>query len=198
MKAEPGTQTSVADEAGRLRRQTGRPAVGLRARPPTDAFLEVDGRKWRRSDPKMPASLRQELVDELMSARRAVAAAADARQRRAARQRVQDAKVALGERGRPWWLDATATDLEPRIDAAMRALLRSRQAGATICPSEPARIADGESWRRLLPTVRARAMALARAGQVVIMRKRQPASGDLTKGVLRYRLVDGTARRGAS
>ena len=198
MKAEPDTPTSVADEMGRLRRRSRRPPVDRLAQPPANAFLEVDGRKWRRSDPRMPATIRQELVNELMSARRAVAAAADTLQRREARQRVQDAKVALGERGRAWWLEATTTELAPRIDAAIRALLRSRQAGATICPSEPARIVDGESWRGLLATVRERAVALARAGQLVIMRNRQPASGDLTKGVLRYRLSDGSARRGAS
>jgi hypothetical protein len=146
----------------------------------------------------MPATLRQELVNELMSARRAVAAAADALERREARRRVQDAKVALGERGRSWWLDAATTDLEPRVDAAIRALLRSRHGGATICPSEPARIVDGESWRRLLATVRERAVALARAGQVAIMRNRRPASGDLTAGVLRYRLIDGSTTKRAS
>lgn len=165
--------------------------------PPPDALLEVDGRRWRRSDPHIPPSLRHQLVDELMSARRAVGAAADALARREARQRVQDAKVALGERGRAWWLEATPEELAPRIDAAVRALLRSRHDGATICPSEPARIVDGRSWRRLLATVRARAVDLARAGEIVILRGRQPASGDLTAGVLRYRLGVGLSARRA-
>jgi hypothetical protein len=108
-----------------------------RTPPPADgAFLEVDGRRWRRSDPKIPAALRQQLVNELMSARRAVAAAAADSERRVARARVQDAKVALGERGRAWWLDGSPGDLEPRI-----------------------------------------------------LRNRQPAAGDRTTGVLRYRLA---------
>ena len=157
--------------------------------PPEGAFLEVEGRKWRRSDPGIPSGLRQQLVDELMAARRAVGTAADANERREARRRVQDAKVALGERGRAWWLDTAPADLEPRIEAAILALLRSRQDGATICPSEPARIVDGRSWRRLLPVVRERAVRLARAGHIEILRDRVPASGDLTKGVLRYRLT---------
>lgn len=166
--------------------------------PPAEAFLEVDGRKWRRSDPHIPPALRQQLVDELMSARRAVGAATDALARRQARQRVQDAKVALGERGRAWWIEATPEDLAPRIDAAIRALLRGRHDGATICPSEPARIADGRAWRRLLPSVRARAVDLARAGEIVILRGRQPASGDLTAGVLRYRCATRTGRSPAA
>jgi len=157
--------------------------------PPADAFLEIDGRKWRRSDPSIPPALRQQLVNELMSARRAVGTAADASGRREARRRVQDAKVALGERGRAWWLDASPTDLEPRIEAAIRTLLRSRHDGATICPSEPARVVDAQFWRRLLPAVRVQAVRLARAGQLVILRDRVPATGDLTKGVLRYKLA---------
>lgn len=34
----------------------------------------VGGRRWRASDPSIPEALRQELVDELMGARRALAA----------------------------------------------------------------------------------------------------------------------------
>ena len=92
----------------------------------------------------------KELVNELMSARRAVRGAATEIERRAARRGVHDAKVALGERGRPSWLDRRPVDLQPRIEAAIRALLRSRRDGASMCPSEAARIVDGQSWRRLL------------------------------------------------
>jgi hypothetical protein len=130
-----------------------------------------------------------------MSARRDVGKAANDAERRHARGRVQDAKVALGERGRAWWLDASPAELEPRIEAAIRALLRSRHEGATICPSEPARIVDGQSWRRLLPTVRDRAVQLARAGEIAILRKGEPVSDDPTAGVLRYRLATGSPRR---
>ena len=165
------------------------PSIGKRKTPPDLRFLEVDGRRWRRSDPRIPASLRQQVVDELMSARRAVAAAADDADRRSARRRVHDAKIALGERGRPWWSKPSGADVALRIDAAIRALLRSRRDGATICPSEPARIVDGESWRRLLPTVRERAVRLAGAGDVVILRGGAPARDRPTKGVLRYRLA---------
>ena len=156
--------------------------------PPPEAFLEVNGRKWRRSDPRIPPPLRQQLVNELMAARRAVGLAAEEVERRAARRRVHDAKVALGERGRAWWLDASPAELQPRIRAAIRTLLRSRHEGATICPSEPARIVDGGSWRRLLAAVREEAARMAQAGDLTILRGRMPAEHDLTSGVLRYSL----------
>jgi hypothetical protein len=56
--------------------------------------------------PSIPEERRQELVNELMDARRAVGEAkrkSDSEAERAARARVHAAKVALGERGEPWW-----------------------------------------------------------------------------------------------
>ena len=35
-------------------------------------YIVVDGRRWRATDPAIPESLRRQLVDELMDARRAV------------------------------------------------------------------------------------------------------------------------------
>lgn len=73
---------------------------------PDGRYIVVNGRRWRASDPRLPEARRQELVDELMSARRAVAAAkraGDPAAERTARDRVHVAKVALGERGEPWW-----------------------------------------------------------------------------------------------
>ena len=64
------------------------------------------GRLWRASNPALDSATREELVAELMSARRAVRdAGGDSEAIRAARARVQAAKVALGERGPPWWTD---------------------------------------------------------------------------------------------
>ena len=66
----------------------------------------IDGRRWRATDPSIPEERRQELVNELMDARRAVGAAKraeDEEAERAARARVHAAKVALGERGPKWW-----------------------------------------------------------------------------------------------
>jgi uncharacterized protein len=73
---------------------------------PDGHYVVIDGRRWRATDPSLPEERRRELVSELMSARRAVGAAKRARDSgaaRAARDRVHAAKVALGERGEPWW-----------------------------------------------------------------------------------------------
>jgi hypothetical protein len=75
-------------------------------RTPDGRYIVVDGRRWRASDPGLPEERRAELVHELMDARRAVGAAkraGDPAAERAARDRVHAAKVALGERGTPWW-----------------------------------------------------------------------------------------------
>ena len=68
----------------------------------------VRGRLWRTSNPALPEEERQALVNDLMDARRDVAAALRAEDRaleKDARARVHAAKVALGERGPVWWDD---------------------------------------------------------------------------------------------
>ena len=73
---------------------------------PDGRYVIIDGRRWRATDPSVPEERRQELVNELMAARRAVGAAKradDPAAEKAARARVHAAKVALGERGEPWW-----------------------------------------------------------------------------------------------
>ncbi|MFB9376091.1 hypothetical protein ACFFKU_00830 [Kineococcus gynurae] len=80
---------------------------------PDGRYLVVRGRLWRRSDPDLDEEHRAELVAELMSARRAKGAARRAGDRdaaEAARERVDAAKHALGERGPVWWTDG-APDL---------------------------------------------------------------------------------------
>lgn len=76
---------------------------------PDGHHVVIDGRKWRATNPNLTAEVRQTLVNELMSARRAVGAALKARDpdaEKAARARVNAAKIALGERGPKWWEDA--------------------------------------------------------------------------------------------
>lgn len=132
-------------------------------------WIVVDGRRWRASDPHIPDALRQELVDELMAARRAVRTASD-EDEVAARARVQDAKVALGERGRAWWEEPTEEEAAVRITATIRALLRKRD-GRSICPSDVARVVGGETWRDRMPQVRAVAGSLAATGELVVTQK---------------------------
>ena len=71
-----------------------------------DRYVVIDGRRWRASDPLLPQDVATALRRQLMAARRAVGAALRAKDpeaERVARAGVQRAKVALGERGTPWW-----------------------------------------------------------------------------------------------
>ncbi|WP_406011098.1 hypothetical protein OG440_36900 [Streptomyces sp. NBC_00637] len=75
-------------------------------RTPDGRFVIVGGRRWRATDPLIPEEEASRLRSHLMAARRAIAAARraqDPEAESAARARVQLAKVALGERGTPWW-----------------------------------------------------------------------------------------------
>lgn len=86
---------------------------------PDKRYIIVDGVLWRASNPALPDERRAELVAQLMSARRAVAAALkadDAAAEAAARARVQAAKVALGERGPVWWADAAPDYNRRRVE----------------------------------------------------------------------------------
>jgi hypothetical protein len=74
-------------------------------------YIVVDGRRWRATDPELPADLRAALQHHLGAARSAVRQAkrsGDDAALRDARARVGTAKRGLGERGEPWWeLDLT-------------------------------------------------------------------------------------------
>ena len=101
---------------------------------PDGHHIVVDGRKWRATDTGIPDKLRAELVAELMRARRLVGSSGDE-----ARPMVHDAKVALGERGEPWWEEPTDEGQRARLAATIRTLLRHRD-GSSICPSDAARV----------------------------------------------------------
>ena len=105
-----------------------------------------------------------------------------------ARPRVQDAKVALGERGGPWW-DPTPDGQRVRLAAAMRALLRHRRPESTICPSDAARVVGGESWRELMDAARKVAAELARDGTLVV--RQRGADVDIATAVGAVRLARG-------
>ncbi|WP_379545396.1 hypothetical protein ACFCW2_07740 [Qipengyuania sp. DSG2-2] len=77
-------------------------------RTPDGRYIIVRGRLWRATNPNLPEEERQRWVNALMDARRAVKAAkasGDDAELKSARAQVQEAKVALGERGPVWWDD---------------------------------------------------------------------------------------------
>lgn len=72
---------------------------------PDGRYFVVRGRLWRISNPDLPSDQRESLVKKLMDARRGLRGKRSPEDRAAARQAVDDAKRALGERGPPWWTD---------------------------------------------------------------------------------------------
>ncbi|MET0534441.1 MAG: hypothetical protein ABW171_09475, partial [Steroidobacter sp.] len=75
---------------------------------PDRRYIVVRGRLWRASNPKLSAKVRERLVRELMRARLDVKHALhakDAVRLKQARNAVNAAKIALGERGPVWWDD---------------------------------------------------------------------------------------------
>lgn len=82
-------------------------------------YVVIDGRRWRATDPAIPEAAAAELRSALMAARRAVGSAlraGDPAAERAARDEVQRVKVALGERGTPWW-EQTMAERQARWSA---------------------------------------------------------------------------------
>ena len=80
-------------------------------------YFVVRGRLWRMSNPGLPAEERARQVRKLMRARRDLGTAKRTGDRdlaRRARRRVQEAKMALGERGPVWWTDG-ASDYNRRM-----------------------------------------------------------------------------------
>ena len=77
-------------------------------RTPDGRYVVIDGRRWRATDPDIPAERRAELQKVLMAWRRDVRRTKGTDEERTSRDGVQAAKVALGERGTPWWEQSDA------------------------------------------------------------------------------------------
>lgn len=72
---------------------------------PDGRYFVAKGRLWRRTNPALDDATRRRHVKALMQARRDVGRAASDVEEREARDRVDAAKRALGERGPVWWDD---------------------------------------------------------------------------------------------
>ncbi len=142
-------------------------------------YVVVDGRRSRASDTDIPESLRAELVAELTRARHKVDNHGDASQ-----QMVDDAQIALGERGEVWWKEPSEEGRRTRLAATVRALLRHRN-GTTICPSDAARVVGGALWRDIMPVVRDVAHDLAQHRLVVVQQKGERVEVHQARGAVR-------------
>lgn len=85
-------------------------------------WMVINGRRWRRTDPALPAELAAQLKSHLGRGRSSVGAGkktGDDERVARARKRVNLAKTGLGERGDYWWERE-----EPERLAAARAALK--------------------------------------------------------------------------
>ena len=171
---------------------------------PDKRYLVVRGRLWRATNPALDADERERWTKRLMDARRAVGKALQQEDEagvRRARARVHRAKLALGERGPAWWEDG-APDYNRHLVAntpyrawherAVRwasqldRLLGDRARGASVCPSEVARAAEAQDWRKYLDEVRAVARHLARQGAIQITQRGRAIDPDAdVRGAIR-------------
>ena len=73
------------------------------------------------------------------------------------------------------------------LEQAIEALLDQRAGGATICPSEAARLVGGDDWRPLMEPARAAARRLVAAGRIEITQKGRVVDPSTAKGPIRLR-----------
>lgn len=69
--------------------------------------------------------------------------------------------------------------------AAILDLLGRRRAGATICPSEAARLCDADEWRAFMDPVRSAAQELAETGIIQVTQQGSPVNIDAARGPIR-------------
>ena len=73
------------------------------------------------------------------------------------------------------------------LEAAILGLLERRAVGATICPSEAARVVATD-WRPLLEPARQAARRLVAAGRLEITQRGRPVDPSTARGPIRLRL----------
>ena len=78
-------------------------------------------------------------------------------------------------------------DVDRRLEQAISALLDERRPGATICPSEAARVVDADAWRDLMPAARAAAGRLAGSGAVEVTQGGEVVDVAAARGPVRIR-----------
>ncbi len=83
--------------------------------------------------------------------------------------------------------------VDRELESAISTLLDRRARGATICPSEAARLValergvDGDGWRELMEPARAAARRLVVAGDVDVVQRGRVVDPSTAKGAIRIR-----------
>lgn len=80
------------------------------------------------------------------------------------------------------------SDVDRQLETAIETLLDSRARGASICPSEAARLVGGEdAWRELMEPARRAARRLVAAGTVQITQGGHVVDPSTARGPIRIR-----------
>lgn len=78
------------------------------------------------------------------------------------------------------------------LEAAILALLAARAPGATVCPSEAARVVAGDNealWRPLMKPARRAARRLVAAGLIEVVQRGRVVDPAVARGPIRLRVV---------
>lgn len=77
--------------------------------------------------------------------------------------------------------------VDTALETAIRKLLSGRARGATICPSEAARLVDPDNWQELMEPARYAARRLVAAGEVEITQGGRVVDPSSFRGPIRIR-----------
>lgn len=89
------------------------------------------------------------------------------------------------------------TDTDRALEQSIVSLLAARKSGATICPSEAARVVAGneglaeDQWRALMEPARRAARRLVTSGQVEITQGGRVVDPSTARGAIRVRVAAG-------
>ena len=75
------------------------------------------------------------------------------------------------------------------IEAAILDILRARDAGKTMCPSEAAQLVDPDGWRDRMEDARMAGRRLVAQGRIAFTQQGRVVDPSRAKGPVRFRLV---------
>jgi len=81
-------------------------------------------------------------------------------------------------------------DAASQLREAIEALLDARPRGASICPSEAARVVDPDGWRDLMTATRDVGRLLAAEGRLLVTQGGATVEAATARGPIRYRRPD--------
>ncbi len=77
--------------------------------------------------------------------------------------------------------------LDRELEQAIENLLATHRRGATVCPSEAARVVRPEGWREIMERTRCAARRMAARGELEILQGGRPVDPSTARGPIRLR-----------